>query len=532
MNPEVFSTTNKERKPDTVNEAGGIAYSRSPEHALAQYAMTGTLNKTYYASAKTQLDTISDLIPLVSDEYLAKLALYSRTEGRMKDMPALLLAHLGGRNAGLFKAVFPKVVDNGKMLRNFCQVVRSGVTGRKSFGSMMKKQIQAWLKGRPAEQLWRDSVGNKPSISDVIKMVHPKASSKEQEALFGYLIGKPVDMARLPLVLQRYEEQKARLLNPQSANDAPVPLFGRIPFEMRTSMDLGPEGWRTTAMDASWTQTRMNLNTFLRHSVFEQPEMVRLVAERLRDPLLIRRTRCFPYQIMTAYFNLDPAIPAEIKDALVSAMEVSVESVPDIPGSLWVCPDTSASMGSPITGYRTGSTTKATCVQAGALITSVIARKNKQARILPFDTEVRHELARRVDSHLPILHNARTLDRGGGGTSVSAPLAWLNQNEMPGDAIIIISDNESWIDTGERWGWRRDACTSTLLEWDTFKSRNPNAKLVCIDLQPTRSSQVHERADILSVGGFSDTVFEVIKNFLEHGYGVDHWVERVHNTPL
>ena len=32
------------------------------------------------------------------------------------------------------KAVFPRVIDNGKMLRNFVQVVRSGTVGRKSFG--------------------------------------------------------------------------------------------------------------------------------------------------------------------------------------------------------------------------------------------------------------------------------------------------------------------------------------------------------------------------------------------------------------
>ena len=36
---------------DAVNEAGGVAYKLSPKAALAQYAATGCLNATFYASA-------------------------------------------------------------------------------------------------------------------------------------------------------------------------------------------------------------------------------------------------------------------------------------------------------------------------------------------------------------------------------------------------------------------------------------------------------------------------------------------------
>jgi len=38
-------------KADTVNEAGGVAYASSAKHALAQYAITGCLNSTFYANA-------------------------------------------------------------------------------------------------------------------------------------------------------------------------------------------------------------------------------------------------------------------------------------------------------------------------------------------------------------------------------------------------------------------------------------------------------------------------------------------------
>jgi|GEM_PF-6240705 len=41
---------------DTLNEAGGKAFALPPRQALAQYAVTGCLNGTFYASAETQLE--------------------------------------------------------------------------------------------------------------------------------------------------------------------------------------------------------------------------------------------------------------------------------------------------------------------------------------------------------------------------------------------------------------------------------------------------------------------------------------------
>jgi hypothetical protein len=46
--------------------------------------------------------------------------------------------------------------------------------------------------------------------------------------------------------------------------------------------------------------------------------------------------------------------------------------------------------------------------------------------------------------------------------------------------------------------------TATLQEWNAFKVRNPQARLVCIDIQPYATTQALERSDILNVGGFSD----------------------------
>jgi 60 kDa SS-A/Ro ribonucleoprotein len=64
-------------------------------------------------------------------------------------------------------------------------------------------------------------------------------------------------------------------------------------------------------------------------------------------------------------------------------------------------------------------------------------------------------------------------------------------------------------------------------EGQLFRARNPQAKLVCLDLQPNRTTQAQEREDILNIGGFSDQVFEVISAFASGELNGDHWIARI-----
>ena len=117
---------NTYQQADVVNEAGGLAYEHEAEHKLAQYAVTGCLNGTFYSDAKTQLLTVLELCDQVEPEYIARLAIYSRQEGFMKDMPALLLAVLSMKDCGLFDQVAFSVLDNVRVVRSFVQIIRSG----------------------------------------------------------------------------------------------------------------------------------------------------------------------------------------------------------------------------------------------------------------------------------------------------------------------------------------------------------------------------------------------------------------------
>src|SRR5262245_46263476 len=205
-------------------------------------------------------------------------------------------------------------------------------------------------------------------------MAHPRPASAERAALYGYLIGRAHDVQALPELVRQFETYK---FNQQLA----VP---DVPFQMLTALELGQAEWVAIARQASWQQTRMNLNAFARHGVLDKKGMTELIAERLRDENAIKRSRVLPYQLMMAYLAVDKAVPGKVQNALQDAMEVALKNVPALSGKVYVCPDVSGSMSSPVTGFRKGSTTQVRCIDVAALVAAAVLRKN-DAEVLPFE---------------------------------------------------------------------------------------------------------------------------------------------------
>ncbi len=497
-------------RTDARNETGGHAYALDAKSALAQYAATGCLNHTYYATAEDQLAKILLLAAEVPTDFIARTAVYCREKSFMKDVPALLCAVLASRDAERLELVFPRVIDNAKMLRNFVQIIRSGVTGRRSLGTVPKRLVRRWLEAQKDDALFRADVGQSPSLADIVKMVHPKPKTDSREALYGYLLDRKHNAQALPAVVREFEAWK------QDRQGSPPD----VPFQMLTALNLGAEDWKAVARRAPWQATRMNLNTFARHGVFNDPELVSLVAKRLAHPDLIRRARVFPYQLMSAFSNAGDQVPGEIREALQDAMELSIANVPQIKGKVYVCPDVSGSMHSPVTGHRVGATSKVRCIDVAALMAAALLRQNRDAEVLPFESDVVKVNLNPRDTVMTNAHKLASLPCG--GTNCSAPLAHLNARKAEGDLVIFVSDNESWMDTPYH-GHFGGSATRTMGEWNTFKSRNPQARLVCLDMQPYVTTQAKEREDILNIGGFADSVFEIIAAFAAGELSPDHW---------
>ncbi|HUG68115.1 MAG TPA: TROVE domain-containing protein, partial [Pirellulaceae bacterium] len=543
------STKSKLPRADSFNEAGGRAYKFAPKHALAQMAATGCFNGVYYANAQSQLDEMRKLIDQVDDNtFLAQLAVYARERAYMKDMSAALLVVLSKRDTALMHRVFDRVVENGRVMRTMFQMIRSGQFGRTSLSSSLQRAFQRWLNEASVGKLLSASIGNDPSLRDVLRMARPTPKDNARRALFGWLTDKdtanwaPATEADLPEMVQA-------LIAYRNADtvEAQTLIAGdlQVRWDLLADAAKGLVVWKAIARQMGPQALRMNLNTLLRHKVFNVTptlrggdvghgvpdlQMIDYVADRLSDADEIRRSRQFPYQFLAAYLNASAEVPQKIKSALHQAAEIACGNVPELPGPVVIGLDTSGSMSCPATGYRgQAATSKMRCVDVAALFAAAILRRNPDSVVVPFDTRA---YGVRIDPSDSILSLSERLAKyGGGGTNCSIPLYEANskfsQRKFAG--CVLVSDNESWVGTG------RHGSTGVMTEWQKFVANQKRLgvtapKLVCIDIQPYGSTQAPERDDILNIGGFSDAVFNVVASYL--GDDAGRFVAEVESVEL
>ncbi len=506
------------------NAAGGDAYALTPKHALAQLAATGCFGDSAYVSAESQLEALRMLIDQVDDNvYLAKLAVYARERAYMKDMPAALLVALSKRDTRLMHQVFERIVDNGRVLRTVFQLIRSGQFGRNSLSSSLQRAFQRWLNEASVAKLLSASIGNDPSLRDILRMARPTPKDNARRALFGWLTGKevarwaPATESHLPAQVQ------ALIAYRQSETaEAQLLILGdlSVRWDLLADAAKSPLVWKAITRQMGPQALRMNLNTLLRHEVLNDSQMVDYVASRIADADEIRRSRQFPYQFLAGYLNAADEIPHSIKTALHKAAEIACGNVPQLPGPVIIGLDVSGSMSTPVTGGRVrGATSKMRCIDVAALFAAAILRRNPDSVVIPFDTQAYQVSLDAGDSILSL--SKRLAKYGGGGTDCSIPLREANtklrQRKFAG--CVLVSDNESWVTRDRAFAPGALGATGVMAEWQTFVANQrrlgiPASKLVCIDLHHEGTTQAPERDDILNVGGFSDAVFQLVASYM------------------
>ncbi|MGL4550998.1 MAG: vWA domain-containing protein, partial [Gemmataceae bacterium] len=382
-----------------------------------------------------------------------------------------------------------------------------GRFGRKGLSSALQKAVQLWLNGAGVGTLLAASVGNDPSLRDVLRLARPTPVSEERRALFGWLTGKPHDAALLP-------EQVRALIAFRAADEAgqlEILAAHRFRWDLIADAVRSPAVWKAVARQMAAQALRMNLNTLLRHGVFSDPALVDEVAQRLGDADEVRRSGQMPYQYLAAFLNAESILPASIRDGLERAAEAACDAVPAFAGPVLVGVDVSGSMGSSVTGVHGRKTaSKVRCVDVAALFAAAVVRRTPGSVVVPFDTQAH---AANVTPGEGILALARRLAAyGGGGTDCSTPLRYANRElrSRRFAACVVVSDNMSWAGVAS-------SGTPMMEQWRTFRARSAGAKLVCIDVQPNASTQAPDGDDVLNVGGFSDAVFDVVASWLGGG---------------
>lgn len=524
MNKNLFKTKSSLAVTDAVNDAGAPAYSLNDEEALAQLVVTGCFNNTFYTKVEDQMAKVIELANKCRPEYVAKLAVYGRKKAFMKDSPAVLAALLSVKSPLLFKRIFPVVINNMKMVRNLVQVIRSGVVGRKSLGSAPKKAIQRFFANLTDEQLFMQSIGQTPSVVDIIKLAHIKSRTPTRDNFFKYLLGLKYDTKMLPEIVQQYEAFKAD-------NTLPLPA---VDWQMLSSFTLTDDHWIEIGKNMNWHALRMNLNTLERHGALKNKDLVKSVVAKLTDKETIKKINVFPYQLFATYLNTKDTsgVNSKITGAIQDALDISVENVPVLNDTthLFICLDVSGSMSSPVTGHNGSASSKVKCVDVGAIFAASFAKTNQQCdvKVITFHNDAK-EISLNLKDSLATL--ATSINTPGGGTNCNSAMELIknhyNLSKTDKIAVVFVSDNCSW---NEYSGYSAIGNNTPLAKtWRDVRNKVAAGKLVLIDIQPGTTTPNKTSNEVLNVGGFSDAVFDVVAKFINNSTS---WAEVINNITI
>ena len=68
--------------------------------------------------------------------------------------------------------------------------------------------------------------------------------------------------------------------------------------------------------------------------------------------------------------------------------DVYDKNVPKVEGKVYLFPDVSGSMQSPVTGHREGATSKVRVIDIAALVSAAFLRMNEDSEVIPFAEDV------------------------------------------------------------------------------------------------------------------------------------------------
>ena len=545
MNSTLFATPSvRTPSSDTLNHENAPAYAHTSEHALIQLAFTGTFHSTFYVKAADQLANAKKLAAEVSPRRLAQVAIAGRENGFMKDAPAFLLALLANRDPKLFAAAFPRVIDSTKMLQTYTQMALSGQAGRmvNLASGVHRRMYQRFFDRLSPEAVFNGDIGDKPSLTNIIRMAHVRPNNRAKEAVFTYLFNREF----------QWKHSKGKALGstyddlPQCVKDFDAFKSGNlcgeysvpdVDYRLIEGLNLGQTQWAEVFTNSKVYMLVKNLATAKRHGVFDVPGMEDLIVGKLRDREAILRSRLFPNQVFQSYLKNKGELPYRVLDALQDTLDITLEKVPPL-GKVYIACDVSQSMSNPYTGNQDNDLTgqgygyyrpqysvssKTRIVDVAAVLASALLRSNRDAVLVPFNAQCQELYLNPRDSVATNAEKLAALCRG--GTNCSAPLERAKEKGLRFDTFVLISDNESWVDTRNRWNMENGVRLHAA--WQETKKRLPKARMINIDLTPNTSTQVKERPDILQVGGFSDAVFDVMAAFHRGGNSLDFWASEL-----
>lgn len=453
-----FNTTSTGTK--TENLAGGEAYKQSPEMELISILTTSFANDQFYKSANDTFNRLKTLIVDCDKEFVAKAAVYVRTQFGMRSITHVvaseLAKHIGDKPwaKNFYCAIVYRPDD-------MMEILSYHTSNNGKAPNAMKKGFALAFDKFDAYGLAKyRGEGKSFKLVDVVNIVHPVPIEKNAEALASLIKGD----------LRSFDTWETELSN-----------AGQIAENEEGKAELKKSVWIKLIGEKKIKYFALLKN--LRNIIEQAPEALEGAIDMLTNEESIKKSLVLPFRFTTAFDEVKKLTDGKnvrgVLMALNKAVDLSLKNVPVFDGETLVVLDVSVSMaGKP--------------AQIGALFSSILIKSNN-ADFMTFSDDASYRNINPMDSTITI---AESMKFANGGTNFHSIFQTANKKY---DRIIILSDMQGWI--GQY---------SPVQEYSNYKKRTgANPFIYSFDLAGYGSMQFPEQ-NVFCLAGFSDKVFDIM----------------------
>lgn len=461
-----FNTAVATRKGNTVNLAGGEAFTIDPRYEFTTIALTSFAGDQYYRKADETVARLKTLLAAIPPIYAAKVALYARREAGMRSITHVIAGLLAGqlsRGQPWARPFYEKIVRRPDDMLEIIAYL-TAINGRRPLPNAVRWGFRAALESLDAYQIAKYQANGKAvTMLDLANMLHPKPSEKNADTFKALVAG----------TLKQSDTWESRM--------------SEIGQEEGDKIEARKEAWGDMLAKAKANE-KGGIGYFallrnLRNIIEQAPESLPLACELLVDVERARKSLVMPFRAATAYREIRETTGGNrqpVLSALSKATDALLANVPRFEGRTLVAVDCSGSMsGRP--------------KQIASVFAAVLVKAN-DADLMVFGSNAAYATG---DKDMPTLVMAEQIECVDGGGTDFKPI--FNRAKDKYARVVILSDMQGWI-----------GFESPVAAYEAYCQRTgARPKVYSFDLQGYGTLQFPQ-SDVFCLAGFSDKTMDIM----------------------
>ena len=482
-NETLVSPARSARTFTAVSAKGNPQFQKSAKQELYEIATMSMYGKdSYHEDGDARIDRmvtgLENVIASGKDDdvhFVANLIIHARTKMNIRTMPLVMLVHFA-------KSLREKNVHYMQLRRVTADVIQRAdqitdlyAYALQVFGS--KGKIPMAIKRGVADafnkfngyQFAKYNRNGAVKMTDVLRIVHPKAKSVEQGEIFQKLME---DNLEAPYTWEVELSKNGQL--PENERKSKKDLW----TELLESKKLG------------FMSLMRNARNIIEAGV-DAKVMKARVYDILSDPELIAKSKQLPFRFVSAIKATKDCGDNKMLQALKKALDISVSNVPVIGENVWIIVDASGSM----MGWYGQESKGMSPFETASIFAAAIAKGNKDAtnlKVTLFSDYAKHVAIDPEDSVINISESFMA-ENWGYGTNLASALKMKKDLGFEPDTVIILSDMQVDYLSGQK--------TNIF---------DKNAIKIAMNLEAYNSTPIDEIDGWYQLGGWSERVFDFI----------------------